>query len=151
MNLFEFIAILSVVGGLVTGFWYALDRGVMAAMLSAIRGGAIAYGCWAVGMFALMGLLSLFLLYRPFFPRCRNGRCRQQDYLYLYLDTEAVGQHKTLEDTINGKLVRCGCGTIYLESSREQRFYEVLDDGTLVPYMRYSPFGRWRADNADAP
>jgi hypothetical protein len=147
MNMFEFIAILSIVAGLATGFWYALDRGMMAAVFAALRGGAIAYACYAVGMLALMGLLWLGLLYRPFFPRCRNGRCRQQNYRYLYMESGAAGQHEALEKTTTGKLLRCGCGTIYLDSLRDHRFYEVLDDGTLVPYMRHTPLGRWRADN----
>lgn len=94
-------------------------------------------------------LLWIGLRYRPSFPRCKSGRCRDTDHRYLYLDAEATGHHKWLQESRNGKLVRCGCGTLYLDSLRDRRFYEVLDDGSLVRYMQYSPFGRWQPAGGD--
>jgi hypothetical protein len=150
LNLFEFIALVGIVFGLAYGFSAALDRGFWEAILGALRGAAIAYGWWVAGMFTLLAVLWLFLRYRPMFPVCRSGRCKQADYLYQYLDSPATGQHKQLEDEYQGKLLRCRCGTLYLESHRDRRFYEVRDDGTPVPFMRYRPGGRWQPDS-DAP
>ena len=149
MNMFEVIAIVCIAIGLAAGFWHSLDEGAWASILGALRGAAIAYGWFFVSMLAMLTLLALGLRYRPVFPRCKNGRCRDSDYRHLYLDSEATGHHKWLQDSKDGKLVRCGCGTFYLDSLRDCRFYEVLDDGSLVPYMRYSPLGRWQPDNGD--
>lgn len=151
MNLFELIAIVGIVIGLIIGFWASIDEGAWAAILGALRGAAIAYGGYFASMIALLTLFSLGLLYRPFFPRCKAGRCRVTDYRHLYLDTEATGHHKRLQDSTEGRLVRCGCGTLYLDSLRDRRFYLVLDDGSLVPYMRYSLFGRWQPDKGELP
>lgn len=151
MNLFELIAIGGIVIGLILGFWSSIDGGAWAAIRGALRGAAIAYGWYFASMIALLTVLSLGLRYRPFFPRCKAGRCRDTDYRHLYLDAEATGHHKWLQDSMKGKLVRCHCGTRYLDSQRDRRFYEVLDDGSLVPFMRYSPFGRWQADKGTRP
>lgn len=151
LNIFEFIALLGIVFGLAYGFTASIGDGAWEAILGALRSGAIAYGLWIAGMMALMAVLSLFLLYRPSFPRCRTGRCRQTDYLYLYLDSAATGRHKQLQDSLQGKIVRCRCGTLYLESDRERRFLEVREDGSLAPFMRYQPFGRWRPDRGEPP
>jgi hypothetical protein len=153
MNLLEVVAILAILFGLASGFWASIDVGVWAAIVGALRGAAIAYGWFFASMMAMCTLLWLGLLYRPTFPRCTNGCCRDLDYTYLYLDSEATGHHKRLQDSTEGKLVRCGCGTIYLDSLRDRRFYAVLDDGSMVPYMRYSPFGRWQPDTrpSEAP
>jgi hypothetical protein len=151
LNIFEFIAILGIVFGLAFGFSAALDQGFWEAVLGALRGGAIAYGWWVAGMFMLLMVLWLFLRYRPMFPVCKSGRCKQADYLYQYLDSPATGQHKRLEDEYQGKLLRCRCGTLYLDCSRDRRFYEVRDDGALVGFMRYRPLGRWRADKGEPP
>jgi hypothetical protein len=151
LNIFEFIAILGIVFGLAYGLTASIDQGIWEAVLGALRGGAIAFGWYAAGMLALLTGLSLFLRYRPSFPLCRNGRCRQTDYLYLYLDSAATGRHKQLEDRFQGKIVRCRCGTLYLENLRDRRFLEVRDDGALVPYMCYRPFGRWRPDESEPP
>jgi hypothetical protein len=149
MNLFEFIAICGIVLGLVLGFGAGIAKGAWAAIAGAFLGAAVAYVSWVAAMMVLFALLYLFLLYRPMFPRCRSGRCRDADYTYLYLDVEATGEHKRLQDSMMGKLLRCKCGGLYLDSLRDRRFYEVLDDSSLAAYMRYRPFGRWQPDQGE--
>jgi hypothetical protein len=149
MNVFEFLAICGIVLGLVLGFSAGIAKGGWAAIAGALLGAAVAYASWVAAMIALFALLYLCMLYRPTFPRCRSGRCRDTDYTYLYLDAEATGEHKRLQDSMMGKLVRCKCGGLYLDSLRDRRFYEVLDDGSLASYMRYRPFGRWQPDQGE--
>lgn len=150
MNLFEFVAICCIVLGLVLGFSAGIAKGAWAAIGGALLGAAVAYASWVAAMIALFTLLYFCMRYRPTFPRCRMGRCRDLDYAYLYLDAEATGEHKRLQDSMQGKLVRCKCGGLYLDSLRDRRFYEVLDDGSLALYMRYRPFGRWQPDKGEA-
>jgi hypothetical protein len=151
LNIFEFIAILGIVFGLAYGFTASVEKGIWDAFVGALRGGAIAFGWYVAGMLVLLTALSLALVYRPSFPHCRTGRCKHTDYLYLYLDSAATGRHKQIEDAFQGKIARCRCGTLYLDSLRDRRFYEVRDDGTLVPFMCYRPFGRWRLDPGKPP
>ncbi len=129
MNLFEFIAICGIVLGLVLGFGAGIDKGIWAALGGAVLGAVFAYAWYVVSMFALLTLAYLFLLYRPMFPRCRSGRCRDADYTYLYLDVEATGEHKRLQDSMMGKLLRCKCRGLYLDSLRDRR-------------LRFIPSGR---------
>lgn len=143
MTIFEFLALLLISGGLVYGFLNGLPFGFSAALWYALKSAVIAYLYFGLGMFILLSVLSLWLRYRPFFPRCKTGRCVDSDYTYLYLDQPAMGADQELEERMRGKLVRCRCGTLYLESLYDHTFYEVLDNHTLVPYMAYNPLGRW--------
>lgn len=151
MNIFEVIAILGILAGLALGIWFAADGGMWAALLGALKGAAIAYGAFVVAMIALLAVLALGLRYRPAFPRCKNGCCGQTDYRYLDEKSPESVQHQALLKGRVAKLMRCGCATLYLNSLGERRFFEVLDDGTLLPHMRHSPFGRWQPDAGDAP
>jgi hypothetical protein len=146
MTVFHAFAWLCIVGGFSFGLWHALDQDAWGAMLGALRGAGLGFALYFGSMFVLFAVFSLGLRYRPFFPRCRAGRCLDGQYTYLYLDEAPTGRHKELQDSLDGKLVRCKCGTLYLDSLRERRFYEVRDDGSLAPYMGYSPLGRWRPD-----
>jgi len=107
MNLFEFVAIIAIIFGLAYGFLTSLDEGAWEAILGALNGAAIAYAWFFVSMMAMMTLLWLGLHYRPTYPRCKNGRCKQLDYTFLYHDNEPTGQHKWLQDSREGRLVRC--------------------------------------------
>jgi hypothetical protein len=98
-------------------------------------------------LFSVLVLLALGLRYRPPFPICKNGRCSASSYTYLSIDAES----KPPSDASTGRpaehggtLARCRCGTLYLRRTTDRRVWEIMDDGTLVPYMFYRPFGRWK-------
>ena len=146
MNLFEFIALIAIVGGLVYGFTRGLESGIWEAILGALKSAGIAWLWFAAGMLVLMVLLWLMLLYRPYFPRCRNGTCGQRDYQVITTDLAGAPQLSGEGRSKTGMLVRCRCGTRYLESLGEHRFYEVTSEGELQPYLRFRPYRRWEPD-----
>ncbi len=149
MNLFDLIAMLLIAVGLVVGFVCAVDHGAWAALMRALSGAAKGFIVYVVFMFLILVVLRIGLTYRPPFPRCRSGRCTTEHYTYLSLDAET-----TQERITTGKgdmLARCRCGTHYLRRLDDRRVWEVASDGSLVPYMRYKPFGRWRPDPEVTP
>jgi hypothetical protein len=151
LTLFEVIAMMTIVAGLSFGAAAAWGEGGWAMVWGALRGAFFGFAGYFVVMMALMTLLALALRWRPMFPTCRQGRCKDTDYRYLYLDEAAPQAHQQLQDSHGGKLLRCACGTVYLDSLRDRRFYEVAEDGSLRPFRRYRPFGRWQPDTGEAP
>ena len=149
MTIFEFLALLMVIAGLAWGIQAAMDQGLWAALLGGLLGAGKGYLVWIAFMFSILIVLAIGLRYRPPFPGCKKGRCKDEHFLYLYLDSEPTGPHKELERKYDGKLVRCRCGDLYLKSSRDRKFYEVRDDGVVAPFMRYRFGGRWRMDEAE--
>jgi hypothetical protein len=150
MNIFEFIAILALTFGLVWGVYGAADGGLWAALRGGLVGAGKGFLGYAAFMLSIMAALALGLRYRPMFPRCKRGKCKDEHFTYLYLDTEPPEPDKALEQKHQTKLVRCRCGDLYLRDARARKFYEVREDRALVPFMRYSFCGRWRPDQ-DAP
>lgn len=148
MSLFDFLAFFVVIGGLVYGFWYGIDQGFGHALWGALVSAGFAYLIYAIMLLGLMLMLSLWLCYRPTFPRCKKGCCSVADYRYLYLDTPPPEQDKALQDEKKGLLVRCKCDDLYLECMTGNLFYAVLEDRTLVPYMCFKPLGRWQPVHA---
>ena len=144
LNIFETLAILLIVGGLAYGFTRGLDEGVWEATLGALKWGGIAWLWFVALMLCVLVPLWLFLLYRPFYPRCRSGRCKDRDYRPLGED-EMPELRAMLRDK-QALLVRCRCDAVYCSILNEQRFYEVTPSGELRPYLRYRPLRRWEAD-----
>jgi hypothetical protein len=149
MNLFSAFAWLCILTGAAFGVWTAYRRGWAEPLWDILRGAGLGLAYYLLTMLLIFTVLALGLRYRPSFPRCRSGRCTDLEYRYLYLDSPATGDDARLQESTGGLLARCGCGTKYLISRRERRLWEVLPDGTLRPYMRYRPFGRWHPDPAD--
>jgi hypothetical protein len=147
MNVFEFIALVALSFGLVWGIYNAADGGFWAALLGGLRGFGMAFLGYAAFMFSILTVLSLGLRYRPMFPRCRHGKCKDSQFTYLYLDTEAPPGDRELEQTHRSKLVRCRCGDLYLRDDNKRKFYEVREDRTIVPFLKYRFCGRWRPDD----
>src|SRR5262245_12199800 len=123
LNLFEFIALLMIVFGLAWGFTRGLDEGLWDATVGALKWGGIVWRGYVSLMLCIMVPLWLFLLYRPFYPRCRSGRCKDRDYRPLGED-EMQELRATLKDR-QPLLVRCRCDATYCYMLGEQRFYEV--------------------------
>ncbi|MEO5367991.1 MAG: hypothetical protein H7831_16870 [Magnetococcus sp. WYHC-3] len=86
-----------------------------------------------LGIFGFLRVLrllhSIWLKWRPMRPRCREGKCDWLDY-------------EVVEATPRGIIFSCGCGTKYIMHGRF--FSELRKDGTIIPYMKHRPFGRWR-------
>lgn len=147
MNVFEFLALVMLTGGLAWGILAAAERGFGAAVLGGLLGAGKAYLIWILIMFSILVPLSLGLLYRPMFPRCRKGKCRDRNFRIEFAETPATGFEAKLQQEHQGMLVRCACGDVYLRSNRDRKFYEVREDGTLAPFMKYRLAGRWQTDS----
>ena len=144
--MFTVIAWLAILGGMAAGAVAGWRTGWGDAAWGALRGAGVGLGAYVLVMLALFGSVWLFLQYRPMFPACRAGKCRDKDYRYVYLDEAAPPQHQQLQEEHEGKFVRCRCGALYLDCPRERRFYELGEDGTLKAFMRFQPLGRWQPD-----
>ena len=81
----------------------------------------------SLGVVIGIGAICLYLW--PERPVCRNGKCKSGDY-----DLHRVGDKMEFDWF-------CRCGTRYRKVGR--RFYEVSEDGSLVPYMRWNIFRGW--------
>lgn len=156
MTIFELIAILAIIGGLVWGIFAAAGGGLGAVVKGALLGAGKGFLFYTLLMLCVLVPLAIGLRYRPQFPRCRKGKCREMDFRFIYdtispdeaadeRDKELCKQHK------GGLLVRCACGDIYLRSDRDRKFYEVREDRTLVPFMKHRFCGRWRPDEPVVP
>ena len=148
MNVFELIAILAVTFGLVWGIYGAADAGLWPALRGGLIGAGKGFLGYAAFMLSILTVLALGLRYRPMFPRCRRGKCKDADFTYLYLDTAPLDADKELEQKYQSKLLRCRCGDLYLRDDRARKFYEVREDRTVVPFLRYRIGGRWQPDDA---
>lgn len=114
LNIFEFVAILLIVGGLSYGFTRGLDAGPWEATVGALKWGGIAWVVFAAWMLCVLVPLWLFLLYRPY-PRCSSGRCKDRDYRLLSED-EMAELRAALRDS-QALQVRCRCGRCIAASS----------------------------------
>ncbi len=141
MNLFELIALLLIVGGLVSGLWRA-DGGWLEMVWSGLAGAAQGFGVYLLMMLMVLLSLRLWLWYQPYFPRCRSGRCSffEIDHVAIIQPGEPWPERPGLPP---GELARCRCGTLYLRPPEGGVVYEVLADGALQPWMRHRPLGRW--------
>lgn len=147
LNLFEVIAILLIVAGLSYGFTRGLEEGLSQAAIGAAMGAGAGFAAYFALLVAIMLPLWLFfVLYRPQFPRCRTGRCKDTHYRHLGQDEMPELRERLRAAGKEAWLVRCRCGTLYCSSLTEQRFFEVSDAGELQPFMRYRPYRRWERD-----
>ena len=150
MTLFELIAFLALTFGLVWGIYGAADEGLWAALRGGLFGAAKGFLAYAAFMFSILTVLALGLRYRPMFPRCKRGTCKDEHFTYVYLDTEPPDADKQLEQKYQSKLVRCRCGDLYLRDDRARKFYEVRKDRSVAPFLRYRFAGRWQPDETAA-
>jgi hypothetical protein len=147
LNLFEVIALLLIVGGLAYGFVRGFERGFREALLGALIGGSVAWLAFVAMMLAiLIPLWLFFVVYRPQFPLCAAGRCRDRHYRHLGEEEMPELRGRLRAAGKEAWLVRCGCGTLYCSSLTEQRFFRVSGEGELQPFMRYRPYRRWEPD-----
>jgi hypothetical protein len=102
-----------------------------------ILGVPLGFGLGIAALKALGSPFGIWYKCRPLRPPCRNGKCKAGDY-------------QLLRATTDGSVFQCQCGDKYFRLGRTGRFLEILPDGSLRPYMRRTPFGKWQPD-ADKP
>jgi hypothetical protein len=147
LNIFEFIGLLLISGGLGYGLMRGLDAGLWEGFKGALLGAGVGWLSYVVMMLLIMvPLWAFFAFYRPQFPRCSAGRCKDTHYRHLGQDEMPELRAKLAASGKEIWLVRCGCGTLYCSSLTEQRFYEVTGEGELRPFMRHRPYRRWEPD-----
>ena len=121
---------------------------------SAAVGGAVAYftgGTILTGVaigfvlgfspLVLLGIAHfLLVVWRSDRPICRCGRSQSEHY-------ESIGPEQASAESVFE--YRCPvCGREYRQ--KDNRFWEYMRDGSEVPYMRISKWGRWQPENAES-
>jgi hypothetical protein len=100
----------------------------------------------AVGMapLALLGIIyALMMAWRPDRPACRCGKCQSGDYEPVMPETMTFTEETVFE-------YRCPfCSRTYRQ--KNNRFWEFSIDGSEIPYMAVSKWGRWQIENTKAP
>lgn len=86
--------------------------------------------------YVLRRLFGLLYRWRPSRPVCREGKCSWDDYQLL--------------DSSEGEgIFCCRCGTKYVKT--RNRFGEILDDGSVRPYMKRTwVLSCWQEDDGKA-
>ena len=124
-------------------------------ILSVASGGAIAHSSdalmlnglligLAVGMvpLVLLGIIyALMMAWRPDRPICRCGDCQSSEYEYL--GPQEITEESEYE-------YQCPfCSRTYRQ--KDKRFWEVSSDGSEIPYMVISRWGRWQIESIQPP
>lgn len=107
-------------------------------------GSSLLYGT-SIGMVValsplmLLGVLYiLIVVWCPDRPECLCGKCQSNSYVFLNSQIE----QNALENVYQ---YRCPfCGRTYRQ--RHKRFNECLDNGSEIPYMVISKWGRWQIE-----
>jgi hypothetical protein len=92
----------------------------------------------------LLGIIySLMMAWRPDRPTCRCRKCQYMHYESVWPEEITVTEETVYE-------YRCPfCSRTYRQKGK--RFWEVSSDGSEIPYMVISKWGRWQAENTEAP
>ena len=118
---------LSLIGGALTAHFTGAPM---------LRGILIGVAVGVAPMLLLAAAALLMTLWSPDHPACRCGRGRSGDYEY-------VGPERGTAESVHE--LRCPfCGRRY--GSKGGRFWEIATDGSEMPFMVSSRWGRWRAD-----
>ena len=129
MNIFELLfAVFYVACGTAAALWATPRFGWLVGI------GAFVVVVPAVhGVFHLFSFLERMCWYGiPSFPTCRTSKCHDVDYKY---QPTGDGQYGLF----------CKCCSRYKKQGR--RFFEVLPDGSLRPYMIWRSFRGWFPDS----
>jgi hypothetical protein len=84
-----------------------------------------------VGLKVLDGINYVWLYLHPLRPSCKTGRCKVMDY---------YSQGRTGK----GVIFKCNCGDLYYR--RKGRFFEMVSETQLKPYMKRNWHGAWVPD-----
>jgi hypothetical protein len=90
---------------------------------------------------ALVGVIyAAFMFWRPDLPPCKCGQTKYGEYEYIG-PMEGFSEDSWCEN-------RCPkCGRHY--KSRGNIVVECRPDGSVIPYMKVSKWGRWERDNSE--
>ena len=129
MNAIEFAVLVGIIW---VGYICGKALGTYFAVPGWIAGFVLGCALAVAAYYALLRLLDLWYRWRPLRPVCREGKCSSDDYKLL--------------DCSEGRAVFfCRCGTKYVKT--RNRFGEILDDGSVRPYMkRTGILSRWQED-----
>jgi len=114
--------------------------GVLSAKMAADKFGVVGgivgfflgFGTAICFWLALGKLLSLWHIWRPLRPICRNGKCNAKDYEIIKVSAKET-------------IWVCKCGDKYVRKGRA--FMSLNEDENFEPYMIYTGlFCRWRPD-----
>jgi len=84
-----------------------------------------------VMMLAINGLRKLLDISSPLRPKCTNGKCDAEDYRFE-------------KRTPAGVVFVCQCGKRYV--LKRGRFFEMVSETELRPYMKKNWWGKWQPD-----
>lgn len=118
--------------GIVVGHWMGAHFG----FLFAIPGFFLGFG-GGIGFFkTIIFFLDVWHKWRPLRPICRHGVCDSKAYRWI-------------KESVQGDVFQCCCGTKYLKTGNQ--FMEILPDGSLRPYMKYTILRGWEPENSQNP
>jgi hypothetical protein len=120
-------------------------------------GGLVAGIFGGIGFVILGDALEKSRLRRqPFPPPCENGCCRHEaDFAKFEIPPEVLQSRRGMR----ARGYRCRCGNSYgsgYEDRLENKFFRILPDGAIRPYLKHGIWGPWKPDddvecrNADA-
>ena len=131
MTIIELAVLIYVIScGAFTAHWMGKTYGFLYGVLGFILGAAL----------SIIIPRTLFYLvdkWRPVRPLCRKGICKWDDYDVRGWD----------EDDERITILRCKCDIYYVKLGG--RLMEILDDGSIKPFMKHSLLGRWKPDYND--
>ena len=135
MNVFELALLVGIICiGYICGKALGTYFGVPGWIVGFVLGCALA----AAAYYALLRMVDRWHRRhrRPSFrPVCRQGKCSSHDYQPLGISE-------------GRDVFRCHCGTKYVMSGN--RFGEILDDGSIRPYMKWAGiFSGWQEDREE--
>lgn len=138
LNIFELIAFIAWVGiGCVVSSLLGSKFGWPGYVFGFLVGAGLGIGIFYGFIFCLAYLLSNIWPDNSSAPLCKNGKCEAGHY-EIHKAKDQLGFNRF--DWF------CRCGERYHKSKNPLRFYEVLSDGSLKPYMKWKPFRGWRPD-----
>ncbi|MHC4573845.1 MAG: hypothetical protein ACYS76_06895 [Planctomycetota bacterium] len=107
---------------------------------SLVAGASFGLLAGLIPMLVFAVVYAAIMFWRPDLPTCRCGQTKYGDYEYVG-PMEGFSEDTWYEN-------RCPkCGRHY--KSKGKVVMECQADGTLIPYMRVSKWGRWQLDNAE--
>lgn len=157
VNLFDLLMLVLLVLSALTGLYWGIELGSAYGFLGRPIGGVLGAAAGVIG--AVLVTLTIFVAsepfdrfwrwWRPYPPACENGTCAgQDDYSRCEIPEDVVRRVRSLARF--GK--RCRCGNIYgggCDYPLLNRWVRVLPEGTVRPYLRHRPFGRWIRDETN--
>lgn len=121
--------------------------GVVAGTMAWIVCGIVLYVVFALLVTLICWPFSKFWRWwRPYPPVCENGTCKGfQSYEYYHIPDEMRAD----KQWIACLGLRCECGNIYVGGIGYgvlNRWFRLLPDGTIRPYLKHRVLGRWQPD-----